>query len=206
MSVDHRRLAGFALAATLLVALGCSSDSTSPEERPAGDVTIARIAATAPLLQGTSVSFYAKRGEDREASLCYADIEGGCGEEFVHFKVNGQSLLTRPDGTPIAPGDSVLITISVPDPALAQVEFQPSGLRFNPLEPAELKIRYQYVDDDLDENGTVDDNDTMLFNQLAIWQQETVGGVFSKLTTAKLESSGEFEARVIGFSRYAIAY
>jgi hypothetical protein len=47
---------------------------------------------------------------------------------------------TRP-GDVFSPGDTVWIRVLV-DPQVLVATFEPSGLAFNPVEPAELEIRY----------------------------------------------------------------
>jgi len=121
-------------------------------------------------------------------------------------KTLGSSLLSRPDGSAIAEGDSVLITITVEDPALLLFELQPTGLKFSTAKPAELKIRYAQADDDLNEDGEVDEQDDQIETILGIWRQEQPGQPFVRLGSVKVEEQQELEAMLTGFSRYAIAY
>jgi hypothetical protein len=120
--------------------------------------------------------------------------------------VDAEALLTRPDGTPFADGDSVLITVRVADPDLLLFEFQPAGLRFNPDRPAELKIHYNHADDDLDEDGDVDLEDETLELTIGIWRQENDGDPFERLGSLLFDELEEIEAELQGFSRYALAY
>ena len=189
-------------------AVGCNGDSTDPGQLPADSIMIAPIAATAPPLAQTEVTFWAVAGQDRSGRICYLANGGGggCDEEFVRLDVNAQSLYSLPNGTRLHSGDSVQITMRVVDPTKALVEFLPTGLKFSPSEPAELKIRYSFLDDDINEDGEVNESDSLLVQQLAIWRQETPGAAFTKLTTLRVEEDGEYEAKLTGFSRYAIAY
>jgi hypothetical protein len=120
--------------------------------------------------------------------------------------VDAPSLLSYPDGTPFAVDDSVLITVRVVDPAQLLFELEPTGLRFNPQEPAELKIHYDHADDDLDDDGDVDSEDDEIERTLAIWRQESPGDPFVRLGSLLIEDLEEIEAELEGFSRYALAY
>jgi hypothetical protein len=199
------------VAIALALALGCSSDGTPPpdspgSEKPPAELTVARLATTAPPLEENTASFWAVKGESVEQKLYFLDSGGGRGEEYLSLKLEDESLLTRPDGSAIAEGDSVLITITVEDPALLLFELQPTGLKFSPTRPAELKIRYAHADDDLNEDGEVDEEDDHLETILGIWRQEQPGDPFVRLGSVKVEEEQELEAKLTGFSRYAIAY
>ena len=195
----------------LLAGLGACSDSTSTSTpgdttKPPADLTIVRLATTSPPLFNSPDSFYAVKGDDRELRIYFQDPGGSQGEEFLRLRVRQESLRSRPDGTPFAAGDSVLVTIRIVDPAHILFEMEPSGLTFNPAEPAELKIHYSHGDHDFNEDGVVNAFDVQLKNKLAIWRQETVGGSFERLGSVNVEDLEEINADLLGFSRYAIAY
>jgi hypothetical protein len=120
--------------------------------------------------------------------------------------VDAPSLRARPDGTPFAEGDSILITIRVVDPAQMLFELEPSGLTFSPDVPAELKIHYDQTGGDLDDDGDVDVDDDAIESTMAIWRQESPGDPFVRVGTAVVEDLEEAEAELQGFSRYALAY
>jgi hypothetical protein len=151
-------------------------------------------------------SFYAKKGVDREVSIFFQDESGGRGEEYLRLRVDAPTLLERPDGTPFAVGDSILIRVSVVSPDSILFELQPTGLKFNPDVPAELRIHYDHADDDLDEDGDVDEEDDLVEQELDIWRQESPGEPFVRVGTAQSEELEEIEAELTSFSRYAIAY
>jgi len=133
-------------------------------------------------------------------------VSGGQGEEFLRLRVRDESLLSRPDGTPFAAGDSVLITVRVVDVTRILFEADPSGLTFNPSQPAELKIHYSHADHDFNEDGAIDASDDQIKSQLAIWRQETLTGPFIRLGSVNIEGLEEINADILGFSRFAIAY
>src|SRR5881398_1530397 len=82
----------------------CGGDSTAPqtEIKNTGDLHFLRLSASAPQLQSTVVSFYAKKGEDREIRVRFKN-----GEDYLRFRVFASSLSQRPDGTSFVAGDSV---------------------------------------------------------------------------------------------------
>jgi hypothetical protein len=193
----------------LPAALLACSDSGSPNDgttKPPSELTVLRLSADSRPLFNPEQSFYARRGEDREARIFFQDEAGGAGEEYLRLRVDAQSLLAYPDGTPFAEDDSVLITVRVVDPTELLFELEPSGLQFSPQEPALLKIHYDHADDDLNEDGEVDDSDTSLEQSLSIWRQESPADPFVRLGSVLDQSLEEVEAELQGFSRYALAY
>jgi hypothetical protein len=196
----------------LATGLGACSDSTSTtappgdSDKPPADLTIVRLAATSPPLFNSPDSFYAVKGEDRELRIYFQGPSGTQDEEFLRLRVRRESLRSRPDGTPIAEGDSVLIRVRIVDPTRILFEMEPSGLTFNSAEPAELKIHYNHADHDFNEDGSVDAFDVSLKSRLAIWRQEAVDDSFQRLGSVNVEDLEEINADILGFTRYAIAY
>lgn len=196
------------LLAVLLGTVGSCSDGNGPNDgtKPPSELNVIHVAPTSTPLFNPSDSFYAKRGEDREVRIFFQDETGHQGEEYLRLRVNAQSLLALPDGTPILEGDSVLIHVNVVDPAEMLFELTPSGLQFNPLEPAELKIHYDHAYGDLNDDGRVDAEDDSLESTLSIWRQEQLGDPFVRLTSVLSVEIDEAVADLTGFSRYALAY
>jgi hypothetical protein len=198
------------LAVFAVVGLSCS-DSGGPDddgpgdERPPAQLNILQLQPSSPALLNPVDSFYAKLGENREVRIFFADIEGGADEEYLRLSVDAQSLLTRPDGTPFATGDSILIHVSVVDPVQLLFEMQPSGLTFSPQHPARLAIRFSQCGDDFNQDGHVDGEDDTIEQELSIWRQETLTDPFIRLGGAQI-GDREIEADLDGFSRYALAY
>ncbi len=148
----------FLFAAAAIVGLSCSdsggpSDQGGGDNRPPAQLNILHLDSSSPPLANPVDSFYAKRGENREVRIFFADAQGGEGEEYLRLRVDAQSLLARPDGTPFAEGDSILIHVSVVDPAQLLFEMQPSGLTFSPSAPARLTIHFDHCGDDLNRDG-----------------------------------------------------
>ena len=196
----------FLAAAVVFAAGSCADDSTGPTEKPPAELNILRLPANHAPFEQTSVSFWARVNQSREGRIYFLDGEGKRGEEFARLKIDSGSLLARPDGTAFGVGDSILITMTVVDPTQVLIELQPAGLRFRSDKPAELKLDYGEADDDFDDDGDVDDDDERTQQLLAIWRQEQAGSTFIKLGSVKSEDLEEIEAKLVSFSRYAIAY
>jgi hypothetical protein len=199
MSKLSTRIGIIALAALA----ACGGDSTAPKTitKPTSDLHFLRLSATAPQLQSTVVSFYAVRGQDREVRVRFTN-----GEDYLRFRVFANSLLLRPDGTTIANGDSVLITITITDPTKLQADFQPAGLKFVASAPARLQFEFAEADKDLNEDGVVNGTDTALIPQISTWRQEVAGGDWVKVSSLVEIEINEVQADISGFSGYALAY
>lgn len=197
------------LTALMLASTACAGDGAGPdvEQRPTEALNFLRQAADAPPLANPVVQFYAKRGTDRAVFIYYRPRAGETDSlEFVHFRVPAEALLRRPDGTLIQQGDSVLVTMRVVDPSRLVLEFEPTGLRFSSTKPAELEISFMEADDDLDRDGDTDDRDRQLEQTLGLWRQEAAGQPWYKLASVIEFEIDEVDARLTGFSGYAIAF
>jgi hypothetical protein len=182
-----------------------TSDGTGT--MPSASPTFVRPAPGAPAMANPVVSFYARRGERREVRMVYHAAPGRSDStDFVRFRVDDRSLLTRPDGSPIAVGDSVLITLTLVDAANLVVDFQPAGLRFNPRDPAELRFCFRETDPDLNQDGVVDVQDTLLMQRFQLWRAEAAGSQWTPTVSTVSAPAYEVEAAVGGFTRYALAY
>jgi hypothetical protein len=209
LSAGRRPYARLTLTLLLPLALARCSDSTDPDAddiREPTQLSILRLPDGHPPFFNDSVSFYARPGRSVEGKLYFANESGGRGEEWAVLKIDGQSLLARPDGTSFGPNDSVLIVMKVDEQSLVAVELRPSGLRFRTDQPAELKLDYDEVGEDLDGDGDDDEHDDEVEQLLSIWHQEQPGDPFVKVGSVKTEDARELLARLTGFSRFAIAY
>ena len=191
---------------TAVLAAAACSDSAGPSQRPAADLNIVKSKSGQATFADTVVSFWARQGSGSEGRLYFAAADGSRGEEFARLTLKSGSLLRRPDGTLVLPGDSVLITMRVPDPGKLLVEFTPTGLVFDPAEPAELRMRFSEGSDDLNGDGTVNGRDTTVQDSLAIWRQEVPGTPYVRLNSSLLLALKESDAPLLGFTRYALAY
>ena len=208
--------AGIVAVSLAVAATACSGDLVTssplgPTEIPAPALNILSLAPGTPPVAGT-VTFFATKGRRSVGRVYLENGQGGSehrredddgdtrGREYLRLTIDRNSLLARPDGTPIADGDSVLITIRVADPARILFELDPAGLMFHPDAPAELRIRYDVAGEDLDHDGRHTSRDDGLPDHLAIWRQADLNAAFVRLPSQVSRSERN------GFSRYEIAY
>jgi hypothetical protein len=197
-------LLGFTLA-TCLGVVSCSDPITSPDERDPSEVKLLHVTYDYPPLAETTVSFWAVKGRATGADLWYHARPGATDStRLVEFRMGANALDRRPDGTTIAPGDSVLITLTANDPAHMMVQFQPSGLRFSATDKPSLKIYWTACGDDLNYDGRVDSSDDAIVSQLSIWRQETPGAKWQRISSVTIKPNREIDALLSGFTGYAI--
>ncbi len=190
----------------LLAGLACES-ATGPVERPEAQLNFVLQDSLAPPLVATRDSFWAKVGDGRELKLYYQGaLPGDSGEEFLHFEVPGDGLYRRPDGSLFAPGDSILITVTVADPARFVFQFEPAGLQFRSEHPAKLKVRYILGEQDFDGDGDEDDVDGEIEQELDLWHQATPGGTWRQVGAVRFSDLDEINANIGSFSQYAVAW
>ena len=195
------------LLAVVAVPLFSCTDSTAPESRNGDQLRLLHVTADVPALVATQKSFYAVKGRASSVDFSYHARPGETDSlRFLEFRIGASSLDRRPDGSAIAPGDSVLITITVTDPTHMMVDFQPSGLRFSPTDPPKLRMFWAACGDDLNYDGSVDAYDTAIAQQISIWRREDVSQPWFKLTSAVAPELQEVDAQLSGFTGYAISY
>lgn len=188
-----------------LVLAGCD-DSTRPDEKlvPTEELVFARFSETVSL-PVRDTSFVAYYGVDTRLEL-FTDPEPGedSGDRFFEFRVGDESLLRHPDGRLFQPGDSVVIRVTIPGDAFV-FHLEPSGLVFDPAEPAELEIDYGEANPDLDDDGDTDEDDLDFERQLSIWKQEAPGDPWRRLGSVQVEDLDEIEAEITSFTGFALA-
>jgi hypothetical protein len=197
------------LAATLITGAAACSDSTGGGTitKPPAGLNYVHLAVTAAQPCADSVgAWFVRRtsGSDQELALEFpksgipADCtNGGETEDFIRLKLDRASLSKLPNGTPIAVGDSVFISVIWAHGDSVLFEMRPTGLVFSPSEPAELKISFGETDEA---------SDSSIVHQLSVWRQAQPADSFVKLSTTRLDVEEELEVKLNGFSRYAIAY
>lgn len=206
--------AGIAVIVAAILFAACDADPVTTPDSLAptpGDtsVTVHTLSpkADAPAIANPVVTFYAKLGEHREAFMYYRSRPGHADSvDFIRFRVSDDALLSRPDGSAFAVGDSILITITLVDPERLLVRFEPSGLRFNPAEPADLKFSFLETDEDRDGDGSIDGDDLAILDLLDVWRRETVTSPWIRQTSTLTIGTHEIETDVLGFTDYIIAW
>jgi hypothetical protein len=200
------------IAAGLVAAVACSdSNGSGGGSVPPGSLSFVLLPASVPALceADDSVGFWAYKGIGADTALTFPEAGHTCAEsreDFLRLKLDGASLYQYPDGTPINPGDSVFITIKWVGSDSILFKLGPTGLVFDPAHPADLTIDYSETGGDLDHDGIVDAEDSTIEHRVDIWRQPTLTDDYTKVGTAKFEEQDEIEAKLNGFSRYALAY
>lgn len=183
------------LAGVVAAACDSSTESGPPAVLDESELDFVPRRVAAPPLETMDTSFWAVRGQDRELEIRYEGQGGpGTGKAFLEFTVEEQTLLRRPDGSLFAEADSIEIRVLV-DPELFVVSFEPSGLVFNPNEPAKLGLDYDEAEEDF----------LLREDELDIWRQEEPGDPWERLGSIKVEELDEIEVLLLGFTRYALA-
>lgn len=193
-----RTLALLLLALLPAGVLASCGDPSGPDPVPGDELIFVRQASNAPALVTRDTSFWAVKGEDKRLELRYVN-----GYDCLEFRVRDDALWKRPDGSLIQEGDSVQITVRLVEDGTFKFEFLPSGLRFDPDEPAELRISYHYADPDFNQDGVVDGRDADF--DFGIWHQETGSTTWNPLLTDIDADVEDARADVLGFSRLAMA-
>jgi hypothetical protein len=201
-----------ALAAlTLAVGASCTeTTTTAPDaatERAATDLRLLATPYWTPPLATTQASFYAVKGKGSGIDIWYRPAAGRSdSSKFLEFRVGTNSLDRRPDGTPFATGDSVLISLTVTDPTHFIIEFQPTGLKFDAGDQPTLKISFAACGDDLNYDGKVDAADAAMMSSLSFWRQEAPFQPWFKVSSSVAASVKEVKSALPGFSGYAMMY
>lgn len=194
----HRLTCLLALAAALA---GC-------ERSPSGggpgvgedELVFIRADDDAPPLEASQVRLWAVQGEDSEVRIRYG-TDGQAGE-CLRFAIDDDTRLRRPDGTRVAEGDSVLITIDVVRYDRFHFRFSPAGLRFEG-EPAELRMNYALANPDYNGDGRVDDDDEDF--DFGFWRQEAPGLPWQRVGDLRVHDVTEVRGDLHGFTGYALA-
>ncbi len=158
---------------------GSNVDRALPFALVSKEPTAVLQAESAPPLETTVQSFWIVKGESSEIEIKYAP-PGESLEDFLDVEFGEEALLAHPDGTPIAEGESVLITLTV-HPSKFQVSFEPSGLQIDPDHPVVIEFKYEHADHDFDRDGDMDEADEQIrVEELGIWKRAAPGQVWTE--------------------------
>lgn len=203
-----RRLAVLVLSMSSVIITSCDTGlSTSPESRASSDLHLLHVAAETPPLDTSRLSFYAVKGRATGIQLKF-HARPGSSDSLALLKLQiGQGALDRhPDGSPIAQGDSVLISMRVVDSYHLVVDFQPEGLRFSATDRPILIFSWAGCGDDLNYDGRIDASDNVIVDRLGIWRQESKGLPWFKQNGVTSRATREVSASISGFTGYALAF
>jgi hypothetical protein len=204
------------LLALALAVTACQDEPTAPRPDSPSDLALTATAtphflqagAGAPKIANPVIRFYAKKGRRETIFMMYHARPGRRDStDLIRFRLRENSLLARPNGSPIRAGDSVLITLRLVDPVRLIVDFQPAGLRFNPRDPADLRIHWSETNPDVNQDGKVNATDTSLKQKLNIWRRESSTQPWMRTPSLVNVPAQECELESLtGFTRYAVAY
>ena len=187
--------------------LACDEGATAPEAGvPEQSLQFLQMPDDLQPLVTRDTSFWAVRGQDIQFTLRYEPEAGEDeGEEFLTFQIESDGLYRKPSGELFVEGDSIEIHVAVDEGGRFLVDFQPSGLVFNPDSPAQLEIEYRLLEGDLDNDGDIDDDDDEIEQNLQLWRQEAPGELWYPVGTIQFEETDELEGEIDGFTGFAVA-
>ena len=153
------------------------------------------------------VAFYAVQGQDRTVEVSYVSANGGnTSRRFIRLRIRARTQIVRPDGSLLAAGDSILITITTINPSQMVAQFEPSGLLFTGKDPATLTMSYSGADHDFNHDGVIDSLDAAIERSLSLFRQEGSTLPWFRVTGALDLGLDEITASIPGFTNYVIAY
>ena len=149
-----------------------------------------------------SASFWAVRGQPRSVQINYLSATGDTSAPFLRLSTADPAFV--PGVGPLAPGDSVLLTVTV-DPLNVKVSLQPTGLWFG--DPAQMQIWYGGAGGDLNGDGVVDSTDAYIESQLlGLWYREGTNSAWSRIPAAQSLADKSFTSALPHFSEYAVSW
>jgi len=168
---------------------------------PGGGVLRASLSAGLQLDRYVA-SFWAVRGESRSLQINYLSATGDTSSAFLRLTTTDPAYV--PGLGDLAPGDSVLITVTI-DPDNIKVSLEPTGLLFG--EPGQLQISYGGADGDLNGDGVVDDADAYIESQLlGLWYREGANGLWEPIPAVQELADKSFVSALPHFCEYAVSW
>lgn len=150
----------------------------------------------APTIANPNMSYWVKKGTDTVVRMYYHALPGLTDSTtFLALHYLPNSLATRPDGSAIAVGDSVLITTTLSDPTNLVVDCQPAGLRFSSSDPVTMVMSFAYTN-----------VRASAVPGLKIWVRETAADPWRPLVSVVTSATYDVASAIGGFSGYALAY
>ena len=201
----------------LALAIGACRDAAAPFAEPRAalpqfdvlatdssvEVHVLRQSPSAPPLETYQVSFWASPVRESKVTVSYRPAAGqSVGAPFLRFGVPRHGLVAGAGGVPLAPNDSVLITLNI-DSVAFRVDFQPEGVAFSPSYPAQLTLWYANANPDFNGDGQVNELDNQLAQQLAVWYH---GAKWSRMSSKSDPALRVVAAQLYHFSEYAVSW
>jgi len=189
--------------------------NTEVQELPFSDAAGLQAAAgSAELaLDAYKVGFWAVRGQHRYVQINYRttlentfSLSADTKIESPFLRLDVDEPVLRPDGSAIAVGDSVFVTVYV-DPTDMVVYLLPHGLQFGNTEFNTLQIWYDGAGPDLNTDGLVNTADVYIEQELlGLWYQATLGAPWTLLESEQSHSEDWFWTGLWHFSGYAVSW
>ena len=179
------------------------SVSYRPARQTDSGLPFARVAGPTP--EAREVSFWAYQDRDAWVLVRYQSPDGTW-RPYVELVVPSGALFKHPDGSLMAPGDSVFVTMTI-DSTQLSVELEPTGLAFSALTPARLTLWYTGASPDFDGNGLVDSLDAYIEQTLlGLWLRVTPEDPWEAILATHSLHDQLFTATLQHFSGYAVAW
>jgi hypothetical protein len=179
----------------LVTSAGCTEETPHPalsgtqasHARAAQSLVFVHRAPHTPPFKDEAVSLTARAGEASEAALSFAD-----GSPFARFRLSAESMRGATlSGQRIPEGTAITITLKRVDASRYLIDFQPSGLEFNPAAPAEVEFFYA--------------NALLPPGEVTVFKQERVGDAWVPTRTSDDRPGRVMRASVEDFTIYAMA-
>jgi hypothetical protein len=153
-------------------------------------------------LAHSTATFWAVRGQQRSAQINYVSVTGDTTSPFLRLTISDPA--TVPVVGALAPGDSVLITVTI-DTLKIAVSLEPTGLQFG--DPAQLQIWYGGAGGDLNADGVVDSTDARIESQLlGLWYREGTYATWTRIPAAQSLADKSFTSSLLHFCDYAVSW
>lgn len=176
--------------------------AVGPPSGPSADGVLLASLSDGLSLDQYTATFWAVRGEHRSVQINYLSSTGDTSSPFLRLADVDPAYV--PGFGELAPGDSVLITVTI-DPHEIRVSLEPTGLLFD--EPAQLHISYGGADGDLNGDGVVDETDAGIESQLlGMWYREGAENAWTRISAAQSLSDKSFTSALQHFSDYAVSW